>query len=49
MSGGAVTSGLALVVPAGWALLAGRRRQGRSMSSAGGGSRRQVDAGDRQR
>jgi hypothetical protein len=51
----AVTSGLALVVLAGWALLAGwavlagRRRQGRSTPSAGGGYRRQVDAGDRQR
>jgi hypothetical protein len=41
--------GLFVLLLAGWALLAGRRRQGRSTPSAGGGCRRQVDAGDRQR
>jgi len=46
----AILVGLVVLLLAGWALLAARRcRQGWSTPSAGGGSRRQVGAGDRQR
>jgi hypothetical protein len=42
-----VGGGLAVAVLAGWALLAARRRQGRSGPTAGGGHRRRVDTGER--
>jgi hypothetical protein len=46
----AILVGLVVLLLAGWALLAARRcRQGWSTPSVGGGSRRQVGAGDRQR